>query len=350
LQSYVKKTDIANFVIQNDLMPYARLVDLSNKNYIINGNFDLWQRGVSFLNAAASSYFADRWCGRSFHSSSAMQVTRISENMPIGASFGMRVARHAGNAQTSHIAVAQVTEHDVVQKLAGQLVTVSAKIRLGVDLKNASGKIKMQLVCGGGIEGSASPFGFASASQIVGFVETGTDRNVWHNVKITALVPLAARSLMVNFLNENPNGIATVNDFFEISQVKLEIGVMQTQFMPESLNDVLIACQYFYERITADVAGTSLWIGFAHTANIVRVPFAYKQVKRTIPVIASNAQNIFHIVRNGATVVSSNIAFARIAMHAARADVAPATPLTLGETIMIGFAQAGDFVEINAEI
>ena len=33
----------------------------SRKNYIMNGNFDIWQKGTSFLTQTTDTTFADRW-------------------------------------------------------------------------------------------------------------------------------------------------------------------------------------------------------------------------------------------------------------------------------------------------
>lgn len=39
----------------------ANIAKLSNKNYLINANFDIWQRGTMMLNPSGSKYLADRF-------------------------------------------------------------------------------------------------------------------------------------------------------------------------------------------------------------------------------------------------------------------------------------------------
>jgi hypothetical protein len=36
--------------------------DLNFRNYVVNGDISVWQRGTSFTNAASGTFTADRWC------------------------------------------------------------------------------------------------------------------------------------------------------------------------------------------------------------------------------------------------------------------------------------------------
>lgn len=346
----VRDNENINYLTHSDLTPYASNSEIVNANYIINGNFDIWQRGILFI-GTTNRYFADRWCGRRLDGTSQMQVTQINNDVPIGSNFAMRIGRMASDKSTSSIGICQIFDNEIIKKLAGQIITVSAKIRLGTDFQNANDKIKMQVVSGTVAGQGGNPFAFASGSQVVGFVETPNVRNIWHDVSFTVEIPARIEALMVSFVNENPNGIGSMNDFFDISQVKLEISQKKTKFVPQSFSNELASCQYFYERIFADVDGVSMFVGFAENEWLCRMPFGY-QYKRAIPAISASAQNIFSIVRYGTVPypTTTTINFARVSRNYARIDAKPNSPLTPASTVMLGMTKAGSFVEIDAEI
>ena len=54
--------------------------DLNFRNYVINGDLSVWQRGTSFTNAASGSFTADRWCMsyRAIGNADIAQVNNIS--------------------------------------------------------------------------------------------------------------------------------------------------------------------------------------------------------------------------------------------------------------------------------
>jgi hypothetical protein len=350
LTPYAKTSDLTPFAKTTDLTPYAILADVSRTNFILNGNFDAWQRGTSFTSTGNIQYFADRWCGRRADGTSIMQVSRISSVVPIYSTYIMRTARTVGDASASNIGICQILDSTTVQRLASATMTISAKVRLGAGFGNSSGKIKMQLIAGTALNEGGNPFAFTTGSVVLGEVQTGTGKDIWHDVQLTATLGSSVKSLMVSFISESPTGTATANDYFDISQVKLEIGSSKTVFMPLDPNRELMDCQYFYERISASTANAPTGtIAFADGTNILRAPLLYKQ-KRKAPIIRASAQNAFNILRFGTDTTTTAIAFATITPFSARMDITTAGTLTGGEACMPNFYNSSQFIEIDAEV
>ena len=51
--------------------------DLSFRNYVINGDLSVWQRGTSFTNAASGTFTADRWC-MSYRAIGNADITQVN--------------------------------------------------------------------------------------------------------------------------------------------------------------------------------------------------------------------------------------------------------------------------------
>jgi hypothetical protein len=91
--------DLSNTPIQNasqvecqdkQLTPYSGF-----KNYIINGNFDITQRGGThtLVNIAAGVYHLDRWCGTQFGFGGTQSVQKIYATVNVANDIALRTSQ-----------------------------------------------------------------------------------------------------------------------------------------------------------------------------------------------------------------------------------------------------------------
>jgi hypothetical protein len=91
----------------------------NQKNYLINGNFDFWQRATSF-SSPGNVYLADRW--KNFGSAGTITISKQTSNAPTNSSSYLSIAHGSSGA---FISIGQALESYNLKLLSGKTITFS---------------------------------------------------------------------------------------------------------------------------------------------------------------------------------------------------------------------------------
>ena len=221
----------------------------SDRNKIINGMFNIWQRGTSVSVAASqnNSYTADRWAlSTSANSASVVsrQATGDTTNLPF-IQYCARVQRNSGQTGTSGIYFDQSLETPNSIPFIGRTVAVSFYARKGANYSATSSQLVVQLLGGTGTDQNVG-----TATGVTVLVSSGaTLTGTWQRFTATATVATTYTQLFFRTVF-TPTGTAGANDYFEITGVQFEEGSVATPFETEGFSTTLAKCQrYYYIRI-----------------------------------------------------------------------------------------------------
>ena len=312
----------------NARQPVAELpVGMGRKNYIINGNFDIWQRGSSFV-AVSNDYTSDRW---SPFSGLDNTVTR-STDAPDGSTYSYQTTRAAGVGY----AVTSV-ELPVAGKpgdfVSGKEFTLSLKAKSTV-AEDLSVTIRF----------SDSPNSSVNTVPIVTNSVVGQmDANGFADLAITFTVsdvPAASNTNLAILI------FAGSGSDFKIAQVQLEEGGAATPFEFRPIAEEMSLCRWYFESISYDVDEV-VSVGQATSATNTRSEFSYSE-KREPPAITIKSGAI-QALNTAGTVGSGSASFSRIGTKYARVDVTGASGLTAGDASSVS-ATVAAIVHVDAEL
>jgi hypothetical protein len=234
--------------------------NLNFKNKIINGNFDIWQRGTSFTNAG---YSADRW-STSADTNSGWTVSRQAftvgqTEVPGEPTYFMRFAISASNLAGP---VFQQKIEDV-RTFAGKTVTASfyTKVSSGSTFTPSYFRMTQNFGSGGSADSFVTPIQTITAI-------TGS----WTKYTYTFNVPSITGKTIgtgnyVAFMFRIPDSTTTTVD---LAQVQVEEGSVATGFEFRPIGVELQLCQrYFYKTYNTDVAvGITATIGAVYCETL----------------------------------------------------------------------------------
>lgn len=213
------------------------------RNAIINGNFDIWQRGTSFSNPAGLAYTSDRWL-LNFNGTGATRTlsrqafTLGQTDVPGEPTYFFRFNQSvAGSGGTFNVLTQRIED---VRTFAGQQVTLSFYAKAAASLTMPFVTLRQAFGTGG------SPSAFVdttlNTSVVVGTTFTkymftatlpsisgktlGTDNNSY-------LEPILYLPLNTTFT-------------FDLAQVQLEAGPVDTPFERRPIGTELVLCQRYY--------------------------------------------------------------------------------------------------------
>ena len=229
---------------------------------IINGNFDVWQRGTSFASSGIK-FSADRFVFFRQGGGTGLTISRQLANLS-GSQYCVRVQRDSGNIVTNGNAFFYNTiESNTSIKFAGQPITISFYARSGTNYSSTSSILNLITNTGTGTD-ETYVNGFTGS--LVAINTNFTLTSSWVRYTATATLNLNTNEIGIQF-NNAPVGTAGAADYFEIAQVQLNAGSVALPFQPKSFADELRDCQRYYEKsyLYAVVPGTATAGGFIQT-------------------------------------------------------------------------------------
>jgi hypothetical protein len=278
-------------------------------NPVINGGFDIWQRGtsISLAASAGTTYTADRWCtqtGANQASTVSRQVTGDTTNLP-NIQYCVRYQRNSGQTGTGTMTFLTAFETTNSLPFSGKAVTLSFYARAGSNFSSASSILAVKLDSGTGTD--QQPFAGYTGAATVGSANV-TLTTSWQRFVVTGTVGATATELNVQFFF-TPVGTASTNDFYEVTGVQIDLGTYTASSAPTfrrsggTLQGELAACQRYYQRFTEDVAYTALLIGGANQTSTIVLGASLLVPMRTSPTFAT-ANTYVYSVNNVQTVTS----------------------------------------------
>jgi hypothetical protein len=217
----------------------GNLSPITSRNLLINGDFQIWQRGATMNSTGANpQYTADRWAIT--RAVNTLTVTQI--NGPTGFRYGARVARAAGDATTNPIFLVATLETQDSIPIAGRWITCSGWVKVGAGF--AAGATPLQFHCNYGTGTDAGPFAAFAGDILV--VNLPTNAN-WTYFSGTCFVPTNSTQLKFYFVWGPPN-VAGANNYIDVAGIQVELGVVPTAFEYRTFPEQLKLCERYYQK------------------------------------------------------------------------------------------------------
>ena len=207
----------------------SHLANMANPNLLINGDFQVWQRGTTITGIGMFRYTADRWRLNTSAASGTVTASKVDDGM------------HVFIGDAPNLVLVYSFEDADWEKLEGNTVTLSYSV---------DNEIKAQT-----------------------FTMENNDSNYPKSL-----------AFFVDYGNKT---------VFTINWVKLELGSSATPFVPRPFAEELAMCQRYFEKSynytdapgTPSLAGDGAIIQTVPAAEHVYLPFRFKVVKRVKPTI-----------------------------------------------------------------
>lgn len=237
------------------------------KNYIINGNFDVWQYGTSQTTAGYGS--DDRWINYNLGSTKTHQ--RVVTDSIIGANFCSRTIINSVSGASNSVSKYQYIED--VTKLAGKTVTLSFWAKA-----DSSRKIAIQF-------GQRFGTGGAPSAQVTLGANVITLTSNWSKYTVTVNIPsISGKTLGTDGVNTSSTwlqfffeagssfgftGMTQQSGTVDMAQIQLEEGNIATPFENRPYGLELSLCQRYYWRSKAPASGwVTLGNGFQYNGLV----------------------------------------------------------------------------------
>ena len=270
------------------------------RNKLINGDFDIAQRGTSFVSGANNddTYNLDRWYVLS-DGNDIVDITQTTTVPTTGPKYSIGLDIETVNKK---FGIAQIIEHANCYDAIGGNVTLSFQARVSATTKldnvkcavvawsGTADTVTSDIISAWNIEGT-NPTLIANAT----YENTPANLNVttsWATYSVTANVDTASTTNIIVFIWSDVTD-TTLGDFLYVTNVQLEKGSTATSFDYRPYGTELSLCQRYYE-----VGGNNAACQTENTTD-VWVSLQYKVNKRAAPTIGLTNSGKLYLRRYG---------------------------------------------------
>ena len=267
------------------------------RNKIINGNFDIWQRGTSLGSGTGKRYLADRWFVESTgstYSSSQQLFTYGQTTVPNQPKYFHRTTVTSTPGSGNYTTLVQRIEAG--STLANKTATITFWAKA-----DSSKNISVELIQRFGN-------GLSSPDDVAIYCGKFLLTTSWQLFTTTVNVPTIQGKILgtdsnTDFLqlgffleagsifNARTNSLGQQSGTFDIAQVQLEEGPTATPFEHRPIGTELALCQRYYEK--GYINGWELAI-FSDYNQRYTMSYVYKVSKRSLPTLLTVGTQIIN--------------------------------------------------------
>jgi hypothetical protein len=330
------------------------------KNRIINGSFNIAQRGTSFVSGANNddTYNLDRWYVLS-DGNDAVDITQTT-TVPTGAKYSIGLDVETVNKK---FGIAQIIENVNCYDAIGGNVTLSfqAKVSATTKLDNVkcavvawsgtADTVTSDIISAWEAEGT-NPTLIANAT----YENTPANLNVttsWATYSVTANVDTASTANIIVFIWSDVTD-TTAGDFLHITNAQLEVGSTATPFERRLYNQELANCQRYYYRVLANGVGYVFGQSFNAATTLARGVVNFPTTMRTeiTALEQSGTASNYQVAHGNLTLTSCSSVptFSTGQKESCAVNFTVSSGLTAGNGSLIRAADSSAYLGFSAEL
>ena len=196
----------------------SQKADSERTDKLINGALRIWQRGTSFTPAASTvTYTCDRFFAYRA-TSAAFTVSRVAG---VGARYGLKAQRNAGDTATQTINIGYVLETDDTIGMAGKTMTLGFDVKAGANYSSGGNDFWVAVFYGTGTDQSSANFMANTWTGQTAMTSQGNAITVT-NTRYYRSFTIPSNATQVGFyFAYTPTGTAGADDSFTIQNLSL---------------------------------------------------------------------------------------------------------------------------------
>ena len=273
----------------NTLKETCELVGSGRRNLLINGGFDVWQRGTTFTSPSATYYAADRWqiyrASTSLTTTTRQSFTLGQQEVPGNPKYFMRVD-NTPDADSTWMEIAQHVE-DVTQ-FSDKWVTLSFWMKANKPQENNDDYWGFYHNFGTG--------GSPSGSMLAGITPNFDIHTQWSYYEFPVYLPdIQGKTLGTDGVNTSSmkmhllrGSTVAADTYYDIANVQLELGRGATPFENRPIEEELSLCQRYYQQVGPSSSSYFVLTGGGNGTSRIRGVHQLVPEMRVAPSVAHN--------------------------------------------------------------